>query len=224
MNRHIALSFVILLFPAAAFSLTVERFEKGKHVWTVVHQPGGLTVESVARNSCAIDVSVFGFFGRKTINGSLLLHGVDWHMMYGKEVITDHFNRWVLASYSDGDVRICPSPEAAYAFGRPSFGAAGMKVPPYPDLKLPRQFWAVKGRYYFRVRMFGNRWDCQRVAKQWGFEAMVHGDGDSSLAPWALSPSIAKVYRKEDYLAQVLSTQSLLSLAGPEYNTSWRHL
>jgi hypothetical protein len=190
---------VIVLASATVSALEVEPFVMGKHRWTIVHEPGGLTIKQVKSGSKAVDVSVFGFFGRKTIKGSLLLHGVDWHVMYGKEVITDHFNRWVMASYPDGTVRICSSPEAAYQFGRPSFGAAGMKVPPKPNEKLPRQFWATKGRYYFRVRMFGTRWDCQRVAKQWGFEAMLHGDGNSSLAPGAKSPSIAKVYMAEDY-------------------------
>lgn len=201
MTHRLLCILVVFLAPCAVFALEVERFVMGKHYWTVVHEPGGLTVEAVARNSKAVDVSVFGFFGRKTIGGSLLLHAVDWHMMYGKEVINDHFNRWVIASYPNGTVRICSSPEAAYRYGRPSFGAAGMKIPPEPNAKLPRQFWATKNNSYFRVRMWGNRWDCQRVAKQWGFDAMLHGDGDSSLAPGAKSPSIAKVYLAEDYQA-----------------------
>ena len=191
----------VTLLPGRALALTVERFEMGRHYWTVVHQPGGLTVEGVARNTRAIDVSVFGFFGHKTINGTLQLHGVDWHMMYGKEVVADHFNRWVLASYPDGTVRICSSPEVAYRYGRPSFGAAGVKIPPRPDEKLPRQFWAVKGRFYFRIRMRGDRWDCQRVARQWGFDSMLHSDGGSSLVSGIRHPSIAKVYRSEDYFA-----------------------
>jgi hypothetical protein len=182
----------------------------GKHVWTVVHQPGGLTVRNVRQNTQAIDVSAAGFFGYKTIEGQLLRHGVDWHMIYGKEVITDHFNRWVIASYPDGTVRICPSRDLAFNWGKPSFGVAGMKIPPYPTLKLVRQLWATKGRYYFRVKMYGDRWDCQRLAKEWGFEAMVHTDGDTSLLPDTRTPSIAKVFDKETY--------DLLALAHPGAN------
>lgn len=202
MVRNLTL-LVVLLAPASLFALEVEKFEMGEHVWTIVHQPGGLTVEAVARHSSAVDVSVFGFYGHKTINGTLTRYAVDWHMMYGKEVITDHFNRWVLASYPDGTVRICSSPEVALRYGRPSFGAAGMKIPPDPTKKLMRQFWATKGRFYFRVKMYGTRWDCQRVARDWGFESMVHSDGGTSLVPGVCHPSIAKVYRTTDYLALV---------------------
>jgi|GEM_PF-3101976 len=208
MKRLLLLFFVILLSPNSASALEVRRFKMGTHRWTIVHQPGGLTVEAVERNSQAVDVSVFGFFGAKTINGQSLLYGVDWHWMYGRQIIADHYNRWVIASYPDGTVRICSSPEVALAYGKPSFGAAGMKVPPYPDLKLMRQFWAVKGRYYFRVKMYGDRWDCLRLAKAWGFEAMVHGDGDTSLDPWAESPSIAKVYTEQTYDQIVALNQS----------------
>jgi hypothetical protein len=210
------LVYLMLLLPVSinsASAAEVERFEKGKHVWTVVHQPGGLTIESVEQNTSAVDVSAAGFFALKTIDGQKLIHGVGWHMMYGQEVIDDCQNRWVIASYPDGNFRICPSREIAMMYGRPSFGVDAMKIPPKPGRKVWRQFWATKGNFFFRVKMKGDRWDCVRFAKAWGFETMAHTDGGSSLAPGIKTPSIAKVYNWDTYHATALSQpNSLLGL------------
>ncbi|QQG49813.1 MAG: hypothetical protein HZB70_03385 [Candidatus Berkelbacteria bacterium] len=159
------------------------------------HFVGGKSEAWVRNNTKAKRVSVAGFFGRKTVNGRKLFHGVDLWILDGKVRIPSRFNRPILVSHWDGKVEIVANIKAIKDLTNVMSAEAGMKNPPKPSERLARQFWAVKNGFYFHFEMVGTASRCLRVAKQWGFGTIIHFDGGSSLVA-KFSPSYATVYHK----------------------------
>lgn len=194
-SKLVLIQLLVFVSPSS-FALEVERFDMTKDRLEVRHYRGGKYPDWVQTATGADFVTVAGFYGERTIDGRKLRCGVDLTIENGVRKIGPYCGtRKVLAGYSNGRVVIYPNAASCLAAGTPDWALAGMTIPPAPEQKLWRQFWATKGNYYFRVKMRGNRWDCLRLAKQWGFEAMVHMDGGSSLAPRILHPSYALVFR-----------------------------
>jgi len=191
-------SLLVLLFLASssAVGLQVEKFDMRTDRLVARHYRGGKTAAWVKKSLKADFVTPAGFYGGKTINGRALRHGVDLTIANGEEKIPDLFKgRKVLAVYRTGEVRIFPNYEHCLSWGKPEEAVAGMTIPPRPNERLRRQFWATKGQFYFRVTVVGNRWDCLRIARDWGFEHIVHMDGGSSLDRSIVHPSWLAVFR-----------------------------
>lgn len=187
---------LLLLATSAASGLMVEKFDSTHDRLEFRHYRGGMTTSKSQHQTGASRDYVFGFYAEVTHNGQRWRSGVDLHVVAGHVKIPDHYHRRVLASFADGRVRIFPNWQICRSYGQPTFAAAGITIPPQPNVRRPRQFWAVKGQYYYHVELFGNRWDCQRMAREWGFEAIVHADGGSSLNRSCIGPSHILIFHQ----------------------------
>jgi hypothetical protein len=198
MRRVTKLLLIQLLMSASVdvTALEVRQFDMTRDRLEVRHYLGGKYPDWVKAETGADFVMVAGFYGEKTVAGRKLRCGVDLTIENRAIKIGPHWNnRKVLASYSNGRVAIYPNAASCLAAGLPDWALAGATIPPNPNQKLWRQFWAIKGKYYYWVKMRGNRRDCLKLAKQWGFESIVHMDGGSSLAGRVLHPSYVVVLR-----------------------------
>lgn len=194
MLRVTACLIMLGFFAVSASALTVEKFTKRDRLEFHVFINGVSTRKASALTG-ADRSYVFGFYGYKTIGGRLVKYPVDLHVTNGSVKIESMYNRKVIAQFKDGTVRIFPSWTDCKSWGTPLSAAAGITIPPRPNQKLPRQFWATKGDYFYRVKMVGDRWDCLRIATEWGFDAMVHADGGSSLERGHAHPSHAQIFK-----------------------------
>lgn len=175
---------VLFLFSSTknASGLIVEKYEMGVDILLFRHFTGGKSESWVKKYTGAEAVSVGGFLGKKKINGKDLIHGLDLWVLDGKERIRSHYkDRPIIASYADGTVMVHDNYRSFLAAGKALSAQAGMKIPPKPNERLLRQFWATKGRYYYRVEMVGTRWDCLRLMKRYGFEKKLFLDGGTPL-------------------------------------------
>jgi len=196
-----------LLVSSSAAGLMVEKFDSTYDRLEFRHYRGGMTTHKSQRQTGASRDYVFGFFAEVTHRGQRWRSAIDLHVIAGKVKVADRYHRRVLASFANGQVRILPNWQACLTYGQPTFAAAGITIPPQPNIRRPRQFWAVKGRYYYRVKLFGTRWDCQRIAKDWGFETIIHADGGSSLNRACVGPSHALVFRERPKLVAKTTRQ-----------------
>lgn len=170
------------------FALTVWKFDMRKNTVVFKHYKGGTTLRKAKKELSAVVVTPAGFFAQRYG----MYHAIDLLVDNGKVVVGDIFKRKVMAVHTDRKVRIFPNYITCLLYGEPVYASAGKNIPPEPSRRCARQMWAVKGNYFFIVKLYGSAWECIKIAKQWGFEQTIFFDGGSTLVN-EFTPAIAAV-------------------------------
>ncbi|MBI4948178.1 hypothetical protein HY844_01290 [Candidatus Berkelbacteria bacterium] len=186
-----SLLFLITLALAhLGFAFSVKRYDMAKFKVVFKHYRGGIKLEEAKRRLKAVEVMPAGFFAKRFG----MYHAIDLLIDDRKMVVGDIFKQKVMTVHADGKVRIFPSYIDSLNYGQPIYAAAGKNIPPEPSRKCLRQMWAVKGKYFFIVKLKGSAKSCLRIAKKWGFEYTIFFDGGSTLVN-EFTPAVAGVLK-----------------------------
>lgn len=211
--------FLLLFFLASdTTAAKVTKFTRDDRFEFRVY-PGGVRTAEVRRQLGVKDCFVFGFYGQKTIQGKKMMYPVDLHVTEGKVVIGSHFGRKVFSQFEDGTTGIFKNWDECLKWGMPSTAVAGAdaNAPPDPGRKVRRQFLAVKGEFTYHVEMDrASSRDCLRLAQEYGFESIVHGDGGTTLETMR-SASILVVYRNDPMLLALRQKSTAPKVSSPTF-------